>query len=82
MLKKADYKKFNESGKQKADYRILIKDIIRLINYYDKKVNNIDNPLYCFNQFRHFQYSKHLEILQNDLKLELSFFKWYFKNRG
>ena len=81
MFIKAEYKKFNESKKTRNDYISLIRDIIRLIKYYDLKCNKYGNPKFCYNTKRRFQYEKYLETLKNDLIRELTFYKWYFKRR-
>ena len=81
MYIKADYKKFNNSKKTRQDYINLIKDIIRLIKYYDLKVNHYGNKYFCYNQLRRFKYEKYLAELKADLKNQLTFYKWYFKKR-
>lgn len=78
MLVKINYKRFNESKKAREDYILLIKDIIRLIKYYDLKCNHYGNKLFCYNQLRRFKYIQYLDILKQDLKRELTFYKWFF----
>jgi hypothetical protein len=61
---------------KKINYKLegyeLIKNIIELIRYYEKRYIGYGNKYFCYNQLRRFKYEKYTEALRH----ELSFF-WH-----
>ena len=59
-MKRVDWKK--------NDYE-LIRDIIKLIRYYEDRLN-MDSKNFCSNRFRRFKIQKYVEQLRHDLDLQ------------
>jgi len=64
----------------KLDGADLIKDIIRLIRYYELRTKNVDHPKFCNNSLRRYKIERYILQLKKDLSLfwaSYHFLKWH-----